>query len=51
VLQERQHERVIAARRAAVGDDAFNRAWRDGRAMALEDTVRYAPEDKANPDA
>jgi uncharacterized cupin superfamily protein len=29
---------------------AFDRAWRDGRAMALEDAVRYALEDKAKPD-
>ena len=34
--------RVAAPTRAALGDDAFELAWRDGSAMALDDAVRYA---------
>ncbi len=39
--EEREHERVAAAARAALGDDAFDQAWREGRAMNLEEAVRY----------
>src|SRR6266446_3621903 len=34
---EREHTRVTAATRAALGDDAFDQAWREGNAMALDD--------------
>jgi hypothetical protein len=32
----------LSAARAALGDDAFDRAWREGRARTLEDAVKYA---------
>jgi tetratricopeptide (TPR) repeat protein len=36
-------ERQVAAARAALGDDvAFDRAWQNGRAMSLEQAVRYS---------
>jgi tetratricopeptide (TPR) repeat protein len=44
---EREHKRVAAAARAALGDDAFDRAWREGGAMALEEAVRYALDRRA----
>ena len=36
------YENALSATRAALGDDAFERAWREGRAMLLEDAVQYA---------
>jgi non-specific serine/threonine protein kinase len=41
VHEEREHKRVVAATRAALGDDAFDQAWREGGAMDLEEAVRY----------
>ena len=41
VHEERDHKRVAAAARAALGDDAFDQAWREGNAMELEEAVRY----------
>jgi hypothetical protein len=40
--EEREHKRAVEPTRAALGDDAFDQAWREGRAMDLEDAVRYA---------
>jgi hypothetical protein len=40
--EEREHKRVAAATRAALGDAAFDQAWHEGGAMELEDAVRYA---------
>jgi len=40
--EEREHLRVVAATRAALGDGAFEQAWREGGAMDLEGAVRYA---------
>jgi tetratricopeptide (TPR) repeat protein len=40
--EERDHKRVVAAMRAALGDDTFDQAWREGSAMELEEAVRYA---------
>lgn len=38
-----EYERRIAAARATLGDDAaFDRAWQEGRAMALEQAIEYA---------
>jgi non-specific serine/threonine protein kinase len=48
--EEREHARVVAATRTALGDEAFDQAWREGSAMELEEAVRYALEDKAKPD-
>ena len=45
--EEREHKRVAAATRAALGDDAFDQAWREGSAMDLEEAVRYALNDRA----
>jgi predicted ATPase len=42
VHEEREHERVAAAARAALDDAAFDQAWREGSAMELEEAVRYA---------
>jgi non-specific serine/threonine protein kinase len=40
--EQADHQEVVAAARAALGDEAFNQAWREGREMALEDAVKYA---------
>jgi non-specific serine/threonine protein kinase len=40
--EERERKRVVEATRAALNDDAFDQAWRDGSAMELEEAVRYA---------
>jgi len=39
--EEREHKRVVEATRAAMGDAAFDQAWREGTAMELEEAVRY----------
>ena len=37
------NDRCVAAARAALGDDpAFDRAWQEGRAMALDEAVNVA---------
>jgi len=46
VHEERDHTRVAAAARAALGDAAFDQAWSKGSAMELEDAVRYALNDR-----
>jgi predicted ATPase len=40
--EENEHKRTVAAARAALGDAAFDQAWREGSAMELEEAVRYA---------
>jgi predicted ATPase len=42
VHEEREHKREAAAARAALGDAAFDQAWREGGALELEEAVRYA---------
>jgi non-specific serine/threonine protein kinase len=42
------YERALAAARALLGDKAFDQAWRGGRAMELEDAVRYAMSDSGD---
>jgi hypothetical protein len=49
VPDEREHKRVAAAARAALGDVAFDLAWREGHAMTLEEAVRYALESCGTP--
>jgi len=44
--EEREHKRVAAATCTALGDDAYDHAWREGSAMDLEDAVRYALNDR-----
>ena len=46
VHEDREHKRVAAAARAALGDAAFDQAWREGSAMGLEEAVRYALNDQ-----
>ena len=41
----------LADARLALGDDAFNQAWREGSAMELEEAVRYALDGRAARDA
>jgi len=50
VHEECEHKRAAAAARAALGDDAFDQAWREGSAMDLEDAVRYALNDQVAED-
>ena len=45
------YEDALVAARAALGDDAFERAWREGRAMTLEDAVRYALDGRTTSEA
>jgi len=41
--ERQRHDRLIAAARDALGDDAaFDAAWQEGRAMTLEKLVEYA---------
>jgi hypothetical protein len=38
-----RYDRCLSIVRAANGDDAaFNRAWQEGRAMTLDEAVRFA---------
>jgi hypothetical protein len=37
-----EHDRSVAAARAALGEEAFTAAWAEGRAMSLEHTVILA---------
>ena len=39
--EQADYQKAIAAARAA-GDDAFDQAWAEGRAMTLDEAVRYA---------
>jgi non-specific serine/threonine protein kinase len=41
---EEAHAAALAAARLALGGDAFEQAWVEGRAMSLEDAVAYAME-------
>ena len=43
-----RHNQNVAAARAALADDvAFDRAWQDGRAMTLEQTIEFALKETA----
>jgi tetratricopeptide (TPR) repeat protein len=48
--EEHDHKRVAAAARAALGDAAFDQAWREGGAMELEEAVRYASDRRSMAD-
>ena len=41
--EQAAYVRAMAHARAALGGDAFNEAWREGREMTLEDVVKFAP--------
>jgi hypothetical protein len=45
VHEEREHKRMVAIARAALCDDAFDQASREGSAMELAEAVRYALND------
>ena len=38
----RERERHIAAARAQLGEEAFNKAWSEGAAMTLDQAIEYA---------
>jgi non-specific serine/threonine protein kinase len=52
---EAMHEQQLTETRQALGNDAWERAWREGRAMSLEQALAYATEplgsDTAEPPA
>ena len=42
-VERPQYDRAVSAARAGLGDDAtFDTAWREGRAMPLEEAIEYA---------
>ena len=45
--EQAAYMRALAHARAALGDDAFNEAWREGREMRFEDAMNYALGDDA----
>jgi non-specific serine/threonine protein kinase len=45
-LELAAHDEVVARVRAALGDEAFERAWELGRAMTLEQAVTFALEQR-----
>jgi len=49
--EQADYQRAVAAARVALGDEAFEQAWNEGRAMALEEVVRYALAGPAKTDA
>jgi len=40
--EQEERERAVAAMRTALGDAAFDQAWREGSAMEREEAARYA---------
>jgi len=49
--EEKAHKRAVEATRAALDDAAFDQAWDAGRAMTLDDAVRYALDEQAGRDS
>lgn len=46
--EQHRYERQVAGVRAGLGDDtSFDRAWQEGRAMTVEETIDYALDSKA----
>jgi non-specific serine/threonine protein kinase len=43
--EQNEHDRAVVAVREALGDDAFDQAWREGSSMELEAAVRYVQND------
>jgi tetratricopeptide (TPR) repeat protein len=46
--QQREHDRTREQTEAALGEGAFAAAWAEGRAMPLEEAIRYALEEVAD---
>ena len=44
-IERADHERVIVMARAALSEEALAAAWEEGRAMSLEQALRYAMEE------
>ncbi len=44
------YRRDVDSAKALLGDDAFEQAFREGRAMSLDDAVRYALDEQAGRD-
>ena len=44
-----KYENALSATRAALGDESFERAWREGREMTLEDAVEYVLSGQVTP--
>jgi predicted ATPase len=44
--EEADYKRAVATTRVALGEDAFDQAWRQGTAMGLQGAVRYALDDR-----
>jgi non-specific serine/threonine protein kinase len=42
--EQAYYQRLVSAARTALADDAFDKAWAEGRAMSLDEAVRYARE-------
>jgi tetratricopeptide (TPR) repeat protein len=40
-----EHDRSVVAARTGLGEEAFAAAWAEGRALSLEDAIKYALED------
>jgi len=45
------YERRLNAVRATLTPEAFDQAWNEGRAMTLDDAVRYASDEQAGSDS
>jgi DNA-binding response OmpR family regulator len=46
VTKRALYRRDVESAKALLGDDAFEQAFREGRAMSLDDAVRYALSDQ-----
>ena len=42
IVVREPYERAVAAARAELGDEAFEKAWQEGRAMSMEQAIQYA---------
>jgi hypothetical protein len=45
LIERAHHERIVAAGRAALGEEGFAAAWAEGEAMSLEQAAQYALEE------
>jgi hypothetical protein len=42
------YERAVASARSLLGEEAFEKAWQEGRGMSMEEAVDYAVEETNN---